>query len=221
MRYVLTTTSRDLPEGFDKKNFWLWAMPVTKNGSVVTKKAIESVLTGEISSHTHAGGGGGSGDMLASTYDPGSVEGDAFDMDNMVEGTDTKILTSVERTKLSNTSGTNTGDQSSGDFDHDSLTNTHNLTTDIDHTAISNIGTNTHAQIDTHIGSTSNPHSVDKEDVGLSNVPNTDATARANHTGTQTLSTISDAGTGAAVNIHVGTSAPGSPSAGDLWIDTN
>ena len=44
---------------------------------------------------------------------------------------------------------------------------------------------------------------------------------RANHTGTQLLSTISDAGTGAAVNIHVGTSAPGSPSTGDLWVDTN
>ena len=37
-----------------------------------------------------------------------------------------------------------------------------------------------------------NPHSVTKSDVGLSNVPNTDATARANHTGTQTAATISD-----------------------------
>jgi hypothetical protein len=37
-----------------------------------------------------------------------------------------------------------------------------------------------------------------KSDVGLSNVPNTDATARANHTGTQTASTISDFETEAA-----------------------
>ncbi|MAW89347.1 MAG: hypothetical protein CMJ42_22740 [Phyllobacteriaceae bacterium] len=45
--------------------------------------------------------GAGGGDMLAATYDPTSVEGDAFAMDNMVEGTDTKIMTAAERTKLS------------------------------------------------------------------------------------------------------------------------
>lgn len=49
--------------------------------------------------------------MLAATYDPTSVAGDAFSMDNMVEGTTNKILTVAERTKLTNTSGTNTGDQ--------------------------------------------------------------------------------------------------------------
>jgi hypothetical protein len=43
-----------------------------------------------------------------------------------------------------------------------------------------------------HIASTSNPHSVTKTQVGLGNVPNTDATARANHTGTQLAATISD-----------------------------
>lgn len=45
-------------------------------------------------------GGGGSGDMLAATYDPTNVAGDAFDMDNMVEGSDTKIMTAAERAKL-------------------------------------------------------------------------------------------------------------------------
>ncbi len=50
----------------------------------------------------------------------------------------------------------------------------------ISHTDIIDIGTNTHAQIDTHIASTSNPHSVTKTQVGLGNVDNTsDATKNA------------------------------------------
>jgi len=55
--------------------------------------------------------GAGSGDMLKSTYDPGNVNGSAFDMENMTEWATKKILTTAERTKLTNTSGTNTGDQ--------------------------------------------------------------------------------------------------------------
>jgi len=43
-----------------------------------------------------------------------------------------------------------------------------------------------------HINDVANPHSVTKTQVGLSDVPNVDATLRANHTGTQTASTISD-----------------------------
>lgn len=58
-------------------------------------------------------GNGGSWDMLAATYDPTSVAWDAFDMDNMVEWSTNLILTSAERTKITNTSWTNTGDQTS------------------------------------------------------------------------------------------------------------
>lgn len=43
-----------------------------------------------------------------------------------------------------------------------------------------------------HEADTANPHTVTKSQVGLANVPNTDATLRSNHTGTQTASTISD-----------------------------
>ena len=42
----------------------------------------------------------------------------------------------------------------------------------IDHTTLSNIGTNSHSTIDSHIANTSNPHSVDASDVGLGNVTN-------------------------------------------------
>lgn len=43
---------------------------------------------------------------------------------------------------------------------------------EISHTAIADIGTNTHAQIDTHIADTANPHSVTNTQVGLANVTN-------------------------------------------------
>ena len=46
------------------------------------------------------GGSGGDGDMLASIYDPGNVASDAFDMANMVEASDAKIMTAAERSKL-------------------------------------------------------------------------------------------------------------------------
>ncbi len=55
-----------------------------------------------------------------------------------------------------------------------------------DHTLLSNIGTNTHAQIDTHIANTSNPHSVTKTQVGLSNVDNTTDLGKPISTATQT-----------------------------------
>ncbi len=41
-----------------------------------------------------------------------------------------------------------------------------------DHEDLTNIGTNTHAQIDTHLASTANPHSVTKSQVGLGDVEN-------------------------------------------------
>lgn len=40
------------------------------------------------------------GDMNRSTFDPNSINADAFDMDNMVEGADTKIPTADKMAKL-------------------------------------------------------------------------------------------------------------------------
>ena len=61
------------------------------------------------------------------------------------------------------------------------------------HTDLSNIGTNTHAQIDTHIASTSNPHSVTKSQVGLGNVVNADTTTTANITDSTNKRFVTDA----------------------------
>ena len=44
----------------------------------------------------------GLGDMLVSVYDPNSKGADAFDMDNMTEGSTNLILTDSERTNISN-----------------------------------------------------------------------------------------------------------------------
>lgn len=59
--------------------------------------------------------------------------------------------------------------------------------------------------LEAHTLNTSNPHSVNKTQVGLGNVPNVNATARANHTGTQAHTTIS--GLGNAATRDVGTGA--------------
>jgi hypothetical protein len=113
--------------------------------------------------------GGAAGDMEASTYDPTTVAGDAFDMDNMVEGT-AKILTSAERTT---------------------------------------IGT-----VAPHIADTANPHAVTKAQVGLSNV---DDTADAD----KPISTATQAGLAGKQDIlTVSDTAPVSPDAGDLWLDS-
>jgi microcystin-dependent protein len=66
---------------------------------------------------------------------------------------------------------------------------------------------------------TGNPHAVTKTEVGLGNVPNVDATQRANHTGTQTASTISDFDTEVANNTAV--SANTSKVSADGSIDTH
>ena len=55
------------------------------------------------------------------------------------------------------------------------------------HTDLTDIGTNTHVQIDSHISDTTNPHNVTKAQIGLANVPNID-TSNASNITTGTLS---------------------------------
>lgn len=70
-----------------------------------------------------------------------------------------------------------------------------------DHTLLSNIGTNTHAQLDTHLGSTSNPHSVTATQVGLGSVENT---ALSTWAGTTSITTLGTIGTGVWQGTAVG-----------------
>jgi hypothetical protein len=42
----------------------------------------------------------GGGDMAAATYDPTSVAGDAFDMDNMNDGSTNKVMTATQETNF-------------------------------------------------------------------------------------------------------------------------
>jgi hypothetical protein len=60
----------------------------------------ESLLYNSVTETWENGTLSGSGDMLQATYDPTTVNGDAFDMDNMSEGSDTKILTAAERAEI-------------------------------------------------------------------------------------------------------------------------
>jgi len=57
------------------------------------------------------------GDMLKTTYDPTSINGDAFDMANMVESANEKIFTNAERTKLGDIENNATQDQSNSEIE--------------------------------------------------------------------------------------------------------
>jgi len=79
-------------------------------------------------------------------------------------------------------------DTSSINFTYDDVGNVFTadvIQTALDHTNLQNNGANTHAQIDSHLSSTSNPHSVTKSQVGLANVDNTSDVNKPISTATQ------------------------------------
>jgi len=104
-----------------------------------------SVTTSSVSVPVSVTGVSSGGDMLASVYDPTAVSGDAFAMDNMVEGSTTKILTDAERSKLSAIEANATADQTGAEIKslYESESDT-NAFTDSEKTLLGNqSGTNT------------------------------------------------------------------------------
>jgi len=94
----------------------------------ITKEQIEAKLIGEISSHTHAGGGGG-GDMYKGTYDTDN-DGKVDNAENVSDGTNTSTATEVKDAvdeKHSNTLDHSNSFDHSNSLDH---SNANDPTTD-------------------------------------------------------------------------------------------
>jgi hypothetical protein len=138
--------------------------------------------------------GGGSGANLAYTASPtqGVVTSDTGTDATIPasNGTNAGLILPAEKTKLA---GIADGAEVNVNADWNAVSGDAQIlnkptipTVITDHTGLTSIGTNTHAQIDTHIGSTSNPHSVTKTQVGLSNVDNTSDANKPISSATQT-----------------------------------
>lgn len=77
------------------------AYPTASNGDYATVGSTDTIWTWDSDTVDWVNTDSNSqGDMLRSTYDPTNIASDAFDMDNMVEGTTNKILTSAERAAI-------------------------------------------------------------------------------------------------------------------------
>jgi len=94
----------------------------------------------------------------------------------------------------------------------------------INHQDLTGAGTNTHAQIDSHINNTSNPHSTTKAQLGLGSVENTALSTWPGTTNITTLGTISSGSvpfslvTGTVPVNRGGTGLTSAPSNGQLLI---
>lgn len=73
------------------------AQSVWETGTATTESVVSPAKIAAAVSALASGGG----DMIKATYDPNTVNGNVFDMANMVEATTEKIFTATERTKLS------------------------------------------------------------------------------------------------------------------------
>ena len=140
----------------------------------------------------------GAGDMTKAVYDPTTVEGDAFDQDNMADGITNKNYTATEKNKLAgiealaevnavDSVNTQTGAVVLDADDISDSVTTNKYTTAAEITKLSGI------EALAEVNNISDTDATDLTDAGDSvlHFHSTDR-ARANHTGTQVASTISD-----------------------------
>lgn len=91
------------------------AHPTASNGNYAVLGSTDTVWIWDTGTVAWVDSSSATGDMIKATYDPTNVNGDAFSMDNMVEGATTKILTATERSEIAAntakvTNATHTGD---------------------------------------------------------------------------------------------------------------
>lgn len=81
-------------------------------------------------------------------------------LSDVISGIQNDLQNHIEDTSTHGTTGDIVGTTDEQTLTNKTINASNNTISNIDHTTLTNIGTNSHAQIDTHIGSTSNPHSV-------------------------------------------------------------
>ena len=102
---------------------------------------------------------------------------------NITDSTDKRFITDVQRTLLNNTSGSNTGDETTSTIQSKlgvSSATTDGYITKEDFTTFNNKANIEEVTPISHTTNTSNPHSVTKEQVGLSNVVDVDTSITTN-----------------------------------------
>jgi hypothetical protein len=85
----------------------------------------------------------GGGDMAAATYDPGAVGDDAFDMDNMVDGSTNKVMTATQETNFETAYSHSQAAHGDADADNTASNETSHAnvleTTDVDDTPVNGV----------------------------------------------------------------------------------
>jgi hypothetical protein len=118
---------------------------------------------------------------------------------NITDSTDKRFITDVQKTVLENTSGSNTGDETTSTIQSKlgvSSTTTDGYLTKEDFTTFNNKADIEEVTPISHTTNTSNPHSVTKAQVGLSNVVNVDTTTTTNITDSADKRFVTDAAKG-------------------------